>query len=264
MEQKKMATAESFDAFLEANVATVGAKGADPFPVIDKLWDVFAGKGIRTVFMSVGTSASPLADLEIAESLGCPLHVCALNASERAGWQEVSTVLKERKPGSSSFTEHVDTKWILPKNLRLLEALPWWTNGIVDVSGSPLPTKRIHDVVTGLCSTMKLKEGAERIDVLKIDTTQSAPGLEIPVIGSILSAGYRPSVILIKWSMMPDVDMTTTLAAGHLQCCGYTLLRILGDKFLYYFNDDNLYEICSWEKRTTINPIANEIVKARR
>lgn len=264
MGQKKMSTAESFNAFLDANMAMVGAKGVDPFPVVDKLWDVFAGKGIRTVFLTLGTSASPLADLEIAESLGCPLHICALNASETARWQEVSTVLKERKPGSSTFTEHVDTKWILPKNLRMLEALPWWTNGAMDLSGNPLPTQKIQDVVTGICANMKLKDAAQRIDVLKIDTTQSAPGLEIPLIGSVLSAGYRPSVLLIKWSQMPDVDMSTTLAAGHLQCCGYTLLRVVDDKFLYYFNDDNIYEICSWEKRTTINPIANEILKARR
>ena len=259
-----MSTAESFDAFLEANVATVGAKGADPFPVVDKLWDVFAGKGIRTVFLSVGTSKSPLADLEIAESLGCPLHMCALNASEVGRWQEVATVLKERKPGSSSFTEHVDTKWILPKNLRMMQALPWWTNGTMDMSGAALPTQKIQDMVAGICSAMKLKDGAERIDLLKIDTTAVAPGLEIPLINSVLSAGYRPSVLLIKWSTMPDVDLTTTLAAGHLQCCGYTLLRVTDGKFLYYFNDENLYEICSWEKRTTINPIANEIIKARR
>jgi len=242
----------------------IGVKGADPFPVIDKLWDVFAGKGIRTVFLSIGTSKSPLADLEISESLGCPLHICALNDSEKAHWQEVSTVLKERKrdPSASSFTENVDTKWILPKNIRIVDSLPWWNNGTIDISGGTLSTQKLDTAIASMCSAMKLKDGAKRIDVLKIDTTQSAPGMEIPILNCIISAGYRPSVVLVKWSAMPDIDLTTTIAAGHLQCSGYSLVNVFEDKFLYYFNDDNLYEICSWEKCTSMNPIANEIIKA--
>jgi hypothetical protein len=128
----------------------VGVKGPDPFPIVDKLWDMFAGKGIRTVFLSVGSSSSPLADLEISESLGCPLHICALTPSEKARWLEVSTVLKERKrdcPGSS-FTELVDTKWILPKNVRILDSLPWYGNGTLDISGLTISTQNLETVVT--------------------------------------------------------------------------------------------------------------------
>lgn len=255
----------SFNTFLDNNITTIGAKGVDPFPVVDKLWDVFAGKGIRTVFLTIGTSVSPLADLEIAESLGCPANICAIGESEKKNWADVSTVLKERKRDSaaSSFTEQVDTKWILPKNLRIIDSLPWWENGTIDISGAaPIHAQKVETLVSSICSTMKLKDAAKRIDVLKIDTTQSAPGLEIPILNSIISAGYRPSVLLVKWSAMPDADLTTTNAAGHLQCCGYTLLSVKDNKFLYYFNDDNIYEICSWEQRTNINPIANEILKA--
>jgi hypothetical protein len=254
----------SLDAIIDASVSKVGVKGADPFPIVDKLWDLFAGKGIRTVFLSIGTSVSPLADLEISESLGCPLYICALNDSEQKNWSDVSTVLKERaRPSSaSSFTEFVDTKWILPKNLRRIDALPWWTDGTLDLSGVTLPTQKLDTLISSLSATMKLKDGAKRIDILKVDTTQSTPGLEIPILHNILSEGYRPSVVLVKWSAMPDVSIKITLAAGHLQCCGYSLFSVIDDKFLYYFNDDNLYEICSWEKRTAINPIAAEILKA--
>ena len=254
----------SLDAIIDATVSKVGTKGADPFPIVDTLWDLFAGKGIRTVFLSIGTSASPLADLEISESLGCPLHICALSDAEQKSWSEVSTVLKERsRPSSASaFTEGVDTKWILPKNLRRIDALPWWTDGTVDLSGATLRAEKLDPLVSSLCATMKLKDSAKRIDLLKIDTTQSAPGLEIPVLHNILSEGYRPSVLLVKWSVMPDVSIKTTIAAGHLQCCGYSLLSVIDDKFLYYFNDENLYEICSWEKRSPMNPIAAEIIKS--
>lgn len=253
----------SYTSFLQSITTLIGQKGVDPFPVVDKLWDVFAGKGIRTVFLSIGTSKSPLADLDIAESLGCPLYVYPLSPSEKASWQDVSTVLKDRKRDSSasSFTELVDTKWILPKNLRVLDSLPWWGNGILDISGSTLSTQKLETVVSSMCSAMKLKDAIKRIDVLKIDTTQSAPGMEIPILNCIITAGYRPSVILVKWSVMPDIDLSITTAAGHLQCSGYSLLNVFEDKFLYYFNDDNLYEICSWEQQATMNPIAQEIIK---
>jgi hypothetical protein len=256
--------APSLESFIDGNLSKVGAKGVDPFPILDKLWDVFAGKGIRTVFLSIGTSLSPLADLEISESLGCPLHICPLTESEQNMWSEVSSVLslRARPPTASPFTESVDTKWILPKNLRKINALPWYADGTLDLSGTTLPTQKLTTLIGSLCATMKLKDAAKRIDVLKIDTTRSAPGLEIPLLHSILSEGFRPSVLLVKWSAMPDLSIQTTLAAGHLQCCGYSLLSVIDDKFLYYFNDDNLYEICSWEKRTAMNPIAAEIIKA--
>lgn len=253
----------SYKSVIDAMTTLIGQKGADPFPVVDKLWDVFAGKGIRSVFLSIGTSKSPLADLDIAESIGCPLYICPLNESEQANWNDVSTVLKERKRDSSAsrFTELVDTKWVLPKNLRVVDSLPWWGNGTLDISGSTLPTQKLESVVSSICSTMKLKDSIKRIDLLKIDTTLSAPGMEIPILNCVISAGYRPSVILVKWSVMPDLDLSITTAAGHLQCSGYSLLNVFEDKFLYYFNDDNLYEICSWEQQAPINPIAQEIIK---
>ena len=250
---------------VKSNTTEIGKLGCDPFPMLDKAWDIFAGKGIRTVFLSIGTSASPLADLEISESLGCPLHIVPLNATEKGYWGEVSAVLKARTrdASSSKFTELVDTKWILPKNIRMVESVPWWENGTIDISGTeaPMPTQKVDTLITSLCGAMKLKDSAKRLDILKVDTN-AVPGLELSILGSIMSSGFRPSVILVKWSKMPDEDVPTMIAAGNLQCCGYSLFTAIDNKFLYYYNDDNLYEICSWETPSDINPIAKEILKA--
>ena len=254
----------NYEEFIDTKIAKVGEKGSDPFPILDKLWDIFAGKGIRTVFVSIGTSDSPLADLEISESIGCPLHVVPLDDAQRAKWSEVKNVLTERKRGenSSAFTEHVDSKWILPKNLRALDSLPWWEKGTVDISGRVVPTEKFDTMVTSICAGMKLKDAAKRIDLLKVDTCSFAPGLEVPLLNCLLADGYRPSILVVKWSAMPDVDLRTTITAGHLQNCGYALFSSLENKFLYYYTDENIYETCSWEKRTDINPIVDAVMKA--
>ena len=256
--------APSFAENLEKMVTRVGAGGGDAFPVLDRAWDMYAGKGIRTVFLSIGSSKSALADLEIGEGLGCPINVIPLNAAEKAGWAEVQNILKERKreEGGLPFSAGAEGKWILPKNVRLLGALPWWEKGSVDLSGEVVATVRVDDLMRQVAVDMKLKDVLPRLDILKMDTSNSAPGLEKAILGAILNAGYRPSMILVKWNQMPDVDLSTTLAAGHLQNSGYSLMGKEGNKFLYYFSDSDLYQICSWEGIVMNNPIMTEIIKA--
>jgi hypothetical protein len=254
----------SYDDFLKAHVTRVGDKGADPFPMIERAWDFFAGKGIRTVFLSIGTSASPLADLDICESIGCPLHIVPLNGAEKDSWSEVSSILKARmrEASASPFTQGVDTKWVLPKNVRVIESLPWWEKGTVDISGTQLATAKVESLVASLCDTMKLKDSARRIDILKVDTRASAPGLELSLLSAVFSAGFRPSVVIVHWSKLPDEDTPAMLAAGHLQCCGYSLMDMIDNKYFYFYNDDNMYEICSWQEKCDMNPIAKELIRS--
>jgi len=61
---------------------------------------------------------------------------------------------------------------------------------------------------------------------------------------------------------MPDSDLQTTICAGHLQNCGYTLMAKIGHNFLYMFNSDCIYEICSWESNKYDNPIVAELTNA--
>ena len=241
----------------------LGEKTSDRFPIIDRIWDVYSGKGIRTVFISVGASTSALPDLELAESLGCPIHSVALSAKEESEWNEVAGILKERKrTGGSDFSVGAEVKWVLPKNLRIQNILPWWSTGTIDLSGEMIRTKNIQEYVAEIAVNLKLKDNITRIDLLKIDTQKSAPGLERGILGAVLNAGFRPAVILVRWTDMPDVHLSATLAAGHLQNSGYTLIAKEGNKFLYYFSDEDMYQICSWEGIIGKNPMFNEIVHA--
>lgn len=242
-----------------------GIGSACPFPTMDRMWDIFSGKGIRTVFMSVGASTSCIPDLDIAESLGCPLNLVALSAAEQEKWAEVSAILKERKRGDDAkfpFSAGAESKWILPKNIRLQPALPWWTAGSVSLGGFDVKTQPVFELLDSICTTMKLKDGAKRIDILKLDTTESAPGLERALLGAVLNAGFRPATIMVNWSERPDVDLATTLAAGHLQNSGYRLMGKLDNKFVYYFMNSDVYQICSWEELNYTNPMVQEIVSS--
>ena len=238
---------------------------SDPFPMLDRSWDVFSAKGIRTVFVSIGNSKSVMPDLDIAEGLGCPINHVALSPSEAAAWTEISEILKERKreDTASPFSAGAETKWILPKNVRPQAALPWWANGTVDLSGgAQMKTQSVADFMESICKTMKVKDNIVRIDVLKLDTVAVAPGLERAILGAVLNAGFRPAVVMVHWSERPNVGLATTVAAGNLQNCGYRLMSTLDNKFLYYFTDDDMYQLCSWEETTCQNPLMHELVSA--
>ena len=163
---------------------------------------------------------------------------------------------------ATPFSLEAETKWILPKNVRLQETVPWWENGTIDISGTVSRTQCVGQLTASIAAAMKLKDNANRIDILKVDTAASAPGLEKALLGAILSAGFRPGIIVVRWSKMPDLDLSTTLAAGHLQSCGYSLVKKVDNKFLYFFTDDDLYQICSWEGLVVTNPIVTEVVNA--
>ena len=235
---------------------------SDPFPMLTGLNDMFAGKGIRTVFMSIGNSKNGEADLELAETLGCPIHAVPLSSTDEDQWAEVSKVLKLRTRENPvySFSAGAETKWILPKNILVHKALPWWVNGSVDLSNGTVQTVEAMSMIQNICGNMKVKDGSTRLDILKLDTVSSAPGLEKAILGAVLNAGFRPAVILVNWSKRPDVDLATTIAAGHLQNTGYRLMEMVDNKFLYYFTDHDTYQICSWEDTNCFNPMMNEII----
>jgi hypothetical protein len=218
---------------------------ADEWPMINDLWEFYSKKGIKTVFLSIGNTRAAGPDLEIAETLGCPIHVIQEGEDAAASWEEVKQILKSRKreETASSFSEGADTKWVLPKNIRYVTGIP---------SFGTFP-----ELVKKVITPMNLAE--ERIDILKLSLDK---GAEKAFLYALLDSPYRPGLLLVKWSSLPDSDLSTTLCAGHLQNCGYTLMAIKDDKFIYFYNDRCIYEICSWETNKVDNPMISELVKA--
>lgn len=264
-------------------IGAIGLGSSAPFPMFDRVWEIFTEKGIRTIFVSIGNSSSSAADLDLAETIGCPMHVIPLTEKGRAEWAEIAAILKEKKReganATHSFSEGAEQKWILPKNIRVQEAVPSWEAGTIRRTlhvlegkpcapsesarreGAEISTIPVKLFVDTICREAKLKDDITRIDILKIDAKSEWPGLEKNILAAVLDAGYRPCIVLVNWSEAPDVDLSTTLAAGHLQNSGYRLYGKEGTKFLYYFSDNDLYQLCSWEDTKAANPLVNELAR---
>ncbi len=226
---------------------------------------MFARKGNKTVFLSIGGSKTCLADLELAETLGCPFHVAPIGSTQSAEWEEVAACLKARSRPSSAqwpFSAGAEEKWILPKNFRTCSALPWWTKGTLSVSGEEMPmsTNSFFDVISDMSRAMNLAE--PRLDILKVDCGSVAPGIERGILTALLEHNLRPAILLVRWSKMPDTDTATSITAGHLQNSGYTLVTAIEDKFLYYYTDQDMYMTCSWEDTSTPNPLEKQIAES--
>lgn len=232
------------------SLTKVGPKES-PYPMIDTIWDFFSTKGTKTIFISVGSGPTCLPELELAETIGCPL--LKIETPETAKpWYEIKELLKTRKvtETTSEFAKPAARKWVLPKNLRIVEALPSFTSGTLTVNGTQVPSLRWHDLLTQ-------NECDIRVDLLKLEW----PGLEAMVLESLWQSGLRPSLLLVTWSASPDEEFATMNTAAHLQMLGYALLGTEGLRYLYYFTDVNYYETCSWSKPSLRmeNPLMREM-----
>jgi hypothetical protein len=239
--------------------------GGDLFKVPTDYAEIFARKGVRTVALSIGGSASSLPELEMAEDLGCPIHIAPLSENQRAAWSAAVDVVKTKTVDEASphaaFLKGGDSKWVIPTNLRLKAAVPWWSAGTVgSVVAAPA-----HEFMEEICTGLRIPADQARLDILKIDTVSHAPGLERGIISAIIDAGFRPAYIFVRWSESPDETTSAAFAAGHLQNSGYRLLSVRPDNhFVYYFTDSDLYQICSWTNTRVANPMVEELAASLR
>ena len=212
----------------------MGKNGSNPLPMIENIWNFYSSKGNKTVFLNVGTSSSPLAELEIVESLGCPLHIIEPTSTKRELWNKVLEILKTRKTTEETkcdFTENVSGKWVLGKNLLIHSKLPFFYNGSIHFENEIVETEEFNSFVNSICKSMNINP---RIDLVNL---QIQSDFERYFLYTMIDAGYRPSLVLITYNVKPDTNLQTTQVAAHLQNVGYQLIVKEDNKFLYIFND---------------------------
>jgi hypothetical protein len=77
-----------------------------------------------------------------------------------------------------------------------------------------------------------------------------------------LDNGFRPSIILVKWSHDLDDHIPTAHCAGHLMNSGYALASLENGYSLYVFTDQVLYDITSMKTLGLKNPIMESILQS--
>jgi hypothetical protein len=213
------------------------------FPAFTNLYQFFHPNCKSTVVWSFGLSDG---DFETCmhEVLGCKVNIFDSKEESQKNFDIIQRIITdhEKQDSDPEWAELIETRWVKEDSLHFSKELPFTFSGQLDISGSPTSLKEIS-----------VKENP-RVDICKIDYDSFTPNL----IYSILNAGYRPGLLYVHWPVHPDSSTQTMICAGHLQTCGYTLYKSNGNYFVYRFIDDVMYEVCSWARTDTSNPMFEE------
>lgn len=213
------------------------------FPMIKHLFAYFSEKSKNLQVWSIGFHKGGF-ECELADMMTCKIHIFDARPESQNTISKVQRILTEHKPdtGDSPWYESIAKYFLEPNTFVVSSKLPGFAEGTLDISGV-------------LTQTFRLSQSTySHIDLLKIDY----PEYERQAIYSILNEGYRPGLILIRWNEHPDESVPSMLAAGHLQTCGYALIGVKGNCFLYRFTNDCLYEMCSWARVDCPYPLLQE------
>ncbi len=77
----------------------------------------------------------------------------------------------------------------------------------------------------------------------------------------MMDSGYRPGILLVKYSEDPDGSVPAMLVAGHLQMSGYRLIETKDNWFFYLYTDICFYDSCSWRNTKIQNPLVKSIIE---
>jgi hypothetical protein len=193
-------------------------------------------------------------DLSICERLFGDIVVCPFASSfnmHKAEIEKTKDILKQRMKHSdvsgNTHLEGIAKTWILPQKLHLgIDA-----NSFFQVMKDPIKTFMIP-----------LFEQLQTDNVIQFLKIEVPDGMERRLLYSFLDEGFRPSMILVKWSGDLDSDISVAHCAGHLLNSGYSLLHSENGYALYSFRDQPLYDICSVKDVGLENPFLKAILSS--
>lgn len=212
----------------------------------------FQNKQGPRIFLTITDDSSVWKkDLAVTERFFSEMIVCPFQSSVDDIEREIQTVkeilrLRAKYPGVKENPEMlmVSKTWVLPNKVSIgpsaIEFLAPCTSSIQTT-----------------CQPMFHRLNSEEmIHILKIELTH---GLERQLVYRFMDSGFRPSLVLIKWSLDLDDHIPTAHCAGHLVNSGYALVSLQNGYALYIYTDESLYDICSMKTVGLQNPIFAEL-----
>lgn len=227
--------------------STVEKKDGDiKFPSIIGLYDFFSPRTKKIENWSFGFRKGGV-ETEIAESTGSKIKVFDGRPESKTHYDIYERIMKthETQEGDPAWAEVLTDHWILPDSTKFSSTVPAQFSGTIDISGTPTQLSAIDT------------DAIPRVDICKVDYDE----LTTSIVYTVLNSGYRPGLFYINWPAHPDESNTTMICAGHLQTCGYRLLKCIGNYCLYIFVDGCMYETCSWARDDCTNPMFTDFRK---
>lgn len=222
-------------------------------PLPKELLAFFQYKQGNRIFLTLTDKTSVWRDdLSVGERLFADIVVCPVEVTPefQTEFDLTKDVLKQRMkyPGikENSALEQVAKTWILPTKLHL--------GPTVSTFGFSSTDDTVHSALMPLLET--LTPGEQQIHLFKVEL---AGGQERPVLYKLLDEGFRPSLVLVKWSHDVDEHLPSAHCAGHLLNSGYACIAYENGYGLYMFNDQVLYDICSLKEPSLKNPIMESL-----
>jgi hypothetical protein len=235
---------------MESLLNNLGQKFDGPiaFPFLKTIYDFYSPRARQITAWSIGFSFGGF-EANALEMVGCEITVFdpRPDAKDRFSIFRRISETHETEEADPKWAEALLDHWFSVKKVQLKDTLPFFTTGTLTMGGQILSTTELDT------------DTVPRIDLLKIHM----PDFECPILYAMLHAGYRPGLLWVHWSAHPDSDLQTSSAAGHLQNLGYTLLKADELCFLYYYNDNSLYDICSWAVEGIPNPMVDTILRSK-
>lgn len=207
-------------------------------PFIKNPLSFFASTKNFRAILSITDSADLTADIQIAEKMFATLFISSSQDLE-SRVQTIRDVLKQRLryPGINEKPELLKLAkiWILPNKI---QAFPEPSALLDSFKDSIAPKQAEYNFEALSCVKIELSGGQERMLLYKM-----------------LDDGFRPSLIIVKWSEDLDNHYSTAYCAGHLVNSGYVMIDQKNGYALYYYTDASIYNTVSMKEVCYGNPI---------
>jgi hypothetical protein len=208
-------------------------------PFIKNPLSFFASTKNFRAILSITDSTDLSTDIQIAEKMFGTLFVSSPLEDFETKIQEIRDVLKQRLryPGINERQDLLKLAkiWILPNKIQTVS--------------------KPQEFLASFKDNLAQKQAEYNFDILSCVKIELSGGQERMIIYKMLDDGFRPSLIIVKWSEDLDSNYSTAYCAGHLVNSGYVMVDNKNGYALYFYTDASIYNTVSMKDVCYGNPI---------
>jgi hypothetical protein len=208
-------------------------------PFIKNPLSFFASTKNFRAILSITDSADLTNDIQIAEKMFGTLFISSPVEDIESKVQEIRDVLKQRLryPGINERQDLLKLAkiWILPNKIHTVS--------------------KPQEFLASFKDNLAQKQADYSFDTLSCVKIELSDGQERMIIYKMLDDGFRPSLIIVKWSEDLDTNYSTAYCAGHLVNSGYVMVDNKNGYALYFYTDASIYNTVSMKDVCYGNPI---------